>query len=60
MLLSKFQTLAGQQVMQLNEGEKTAGVYTRSIDVSNLAAGTYVYEVSCNGKSVKGRMVVSK
>ena len=59
-VIIKISNLAGQQVMQLNEGEKTAGVYTRSIDVSNLAAGTYVYEVSCNGKSVKGRMVVSK
>lgn len=59
-VIIKISNLAGQQVMQLNEGEKTAGVYTRSIDVSNLAAGTYVYEVSCKGKSVKGRMVVSK
>jgi len=56
----KITNLAGQTVMLLNEGAKQAGTYTRVIDVNTLAAGTYLYEVNCNGKAVNGRLVVAK
>ena len=56
----KVTNLAGQTVMLLNEGAKQAGTYTRMVDVNPLAAGTYLYEVSCNGKAVTGRLVVAK
>ena len=56
----KVTNLAGQTVMLLNEGAKQAGTYTRIVDVNPLAAGTYLYEVSCNGKAVTGRLVVAK
>ncbi|MCG9909694.1 MAG: T9SS type A sorting domain-containing protein [Flavobacteriales bacterium] len=52
--------LSGKVVMVINEGNREAGIYTRNINVTELSAGTYVYEVSCNNKSVKGRMIVSK
>ena len=56
----KITNLSGQTVMVLNEGNRTAGTYTRMISVDELAAGTYLYQVSCNGKSTNGRIVVSK
>jgi hypothetical protein len=59
-VIIRITDLSGKVVMVINEGYREAGIYTRNINVAGLSAGTYIYEVSCNSKSVKGRMTVSK
>lgn len=53
-------SLTGQTVKVINEGSKQAGTYVASIDVTDLAAGTYIYRLSANGKNTTGRLVVAK
>lgn len=53
-------SLTGQVVKVVNEGSKQAGTYVASIDVTDLAAGTYIYSLSANGKNTTGRLVVAK
>jgi len=52
--------MAGQVVMNLNEGVKGAGTYTRNLDLSNLSNGIYVYSINVDGKISKGKFVVAK
>lgn len=56
----KITNVTGQVVKVINEGTKQAGSYATSIDVKDLAAGTYIYQLTSNGKSTTGRLVVSK
>ncbi|MBL0912618.1 MAG: T9SS type A sorting domain-containing protein [Bacteroidia bacterium] len=52
--------MAGQVVMNLNEGVKGAGNYTRNLDLSSLSNGIYVYSINVDGKISKGKFVVAK
>ena len=52
--------MAGQVVMNLNDGFKNAGSYVRNIDISNLSNGIYVYSINVDGNISKGKFVVSK
>jgi hypothetical protein len=56
----KVMNMTGQVVKQINEGSKQAGTYTSIIDVKDLAAGTYVYQITAGGASTTGRLVVAK
>lgn len=56
----KLIDLTGQVVKQINEGSKAAGTYSVKIDLDDVAAGTYIYQMNANGYTSTGRVIVSK
>lgn len=56
----KVLNVAGQVVQQINEGTKQPGTYATVLDVKQLPAGTYFYQVTANGYVSAGRLVVAK
>jgi hypothetical protein len=52
--------ITGQTVMAINEGVQVAGNYNKVLDVKELAAGTYIYQVELNGKTAQGKFIVTK
>lgn len=56
----KILDITGKVVRQINEGTKQAGTYTTVLNLNELANGTYVYQVSANGHTTTGRLVVAK
>lgn len=50
--------VAGSKVMSINEGEKSMGNHTITIDASSLNAGIYYYSVIVNAKRVTKKMIV--
>jgi hypothetical protein len=50
----------GRKAVVINEGEKTAGRHSISIENTKLAAGTYYYSLKVNGNRLTKKMVVTK
>ena len=50
----------GRKAVVINEGEKTAGRHSISIENAKLAAGTYYYSLKANGNRLTKKMVVTK
>ncbi len=50
----------GRKAVVINEGEKTAGRHSISIENTKLAAGTYYYSLKANGNRLTKKMVVTK
>lgn len=50
--------IMGQVVYTSAEGYKTAGAHETTIDFSDLAKGTYTYELSLNNASVNGKLII--
>jgi hypothetical protein len=50
----------GKLVTKFNEGAKTAGKYSISLDVSNYASGNYYYTIQADGKRMGRKMQVTK
>jgi hypothetical protein len=52
-------TMNGQPVVSIDEGNKVTGnVYTINADISNVAAGTYLANLICNGQRLIKKVVI--
>jgi hypothetical protein len=52
-------TMAGQRVINQNLGSKNAdAIHTTTVDLSNLAAGTYVYSLNADGKRMTQKLII--
>ena len=56
----KVYNIYGEEVVELFDGFRDAGVYEASFDASNLASGVYFYRLTANGYSVAKKMVLMK
>ncbi|MDX2360666.1 MAG: T9SS type A sorting domain-containing protein [Crocinitomicaceae bacterium] len=52
--------LTGKQIVELNEGHKTAGAYSIQVNGNGLAAGSYFYTLSVGSKQITKRMIITK
>lgn len=50
--------VAGAKVMSINEGSKSAGSYSMTIDGSELQSGVYYYTFTVNGNQTTKKMIV--
>jgi hypothetical protein len=53
-------SMNGQHVMDIFEANQTAGPIHRTFDVTSLASGLYVINVSVNGKNLEAKMIEKK
>ncbi len=52
--------IAGRNVMNINEGQKTTGKHSVLVDASRLNDGIYYYTLTANGVRLTKKMMVSK
>jgi hypothetical protein len=50
----------GRSVLSRHEGQLSSGLHNANINVSNLAAGMYLYTVTTNGQPTSGTFVVAR
>ncbi len=50
----------GHKVLENKYNEQSAGTYTVALDASNLAAGTYFYQLRASGHNVTKQLVITK
>ncbi len=50
----------GRTVLTKEQGNKTAGIYSINLDVTNLANGTYYYSLNANDQKLIKRMTIVK
>ncbi|MBD3235028.1 MAG: T9SS type A sorting domain-containing protein, partial [candidate division Zixibacteria bacterium] len=52
--------LLGQEIAALQDGYKSAGIYSASLDASEMSSGIYYYKLDWADKSTIGKMVLVK
>jgi hypothetical protein len=52
--------MLGQTIATLVDGNVQVGTYTVQFDASNLASGTYIYELVSGHRKISKRMTVLK
>jgi hypothetical protein len=56
----EFYNSNGSLVKCINEGNKAAGLYSVTIDLSNLASGNYYYSLNSDNHRMTRKMVITK
>ena len=60
-VLLNLYNLLGKEVSTLSQGNRSAGIYSQSIDATSLPGGVYYYKLVVNGTPVNtGKVIVSK
>ena len=52
--------LAGNKVMELNEGKQMAGSQTIEINTANISSGMYFYTLNANNTKLTRKMIINK
>jgi len=52
--------IKGNKVIEREYTEQSAGTYKVEVETSNLAAGTYFYQLRANGQNFTKKLVVTK
>jgi len=56
----KIYDMLGNEVATLVQGELSAGTHSVNFNASNLASGTYLYQLNVNGTRITNKMVLLK
>ena len=60
-VLLNLYNLLGKEVSTLSQGNRSAGIYSQSIDATSLPGGVYYYKLVVNGTPVNtGKVIVSR